>query len=331
VGVLTSAGTEYPQPVPGVDVFTISCNWTCRDLGRLVRTIWAWRPDLVHVQYPTQAYGEQLAPWTLPAILKLLRIPTVQTWHEFLPHQRWLHIVVALAATRVIVVRPKYESSLTASFLRLLGRARPQLIPNAPPLEPIKLSDSDRKLTKARYAPAGKNLVVYFGFMYPHKGVEQMFEIADPRQDQLVIVGHLDSSNPYHRTVTALAEAPPWQGAATLAGYLPDAEAAALLASADAIVFPFREGMAQWNTSVSGAQMLGTLVIVTSAERSGYDAETNTYFCAPNDISKLRAALREYVGRRIPATHHQVAEAWKKIAEAHGAVYRGMLARKEKR
>jgi hypothetical protein len=96
-------------------------------------------------------------------------------------------------------------------------------------------------------------------------------------------------------------------------------------------VFPFREGMGQWNTSVSGAQMLGTLVIVTSAERSGYDAETNTYFCAPNDISKLRAALREYVGRRIPATHHRATEAWRKIAEAHGAVYRGMLARKEKR
>ncbi len=259
-------------------------------------------------------------------MLRMLRIPTVQTWHEFLPHQGWLRTVIALAAVRVIVVRPKYESSLPPRFLRLLGRARPQFIPNAPPLPLLKLSDSDRKSTKARYAPAGKNLVVYFGFMYPHKGVEQMFQVADPGRDRLVITGHLDSLNPYHQSIAALVASPPWRGAATLVGYLSDAEAAALLASADAIVFPFREGMGQWNTSVAAAQALGTLIIVTSTERSGYDAETNTCFCAPNDVLGMRAALHEHAGRRIPGRHHEVAEAWKKIAEAHGAVYQSMRA-----
>lgn len=325
VGVLTGEGAENPGADAGVELLTLSCNWDWRDLWRVTRAVRAWRPDVVHIQYPTQAYGEQLAPWVLPAMLRILGIPTVQTWHEFLPYQRWLRIIIALAAVRVIVVRPRYLTTLPKWFAALLGRENPKLIQNAPPMVSREFGDAERLQTKLRYAPPGKNLVVYFGFMYPHKGVEQVFEIADPRLDHLVIAGQIDSRNPYHQTIVALAGTPAWRGAASLTGHITDAEASALLASADAILFPFREGTGQWNTSVAGARTHGTFVIATSDERAGYDVETNTFFCAPDEVQRMREALREHCGRRIPASHHRTAESWKSIARMHCEVYRDLL------
>jgi len=325
VGILTSEGAAISDPASGIEVLPLRCDWNWGDLLALTRAIRGWRPDLVHIQYPTQAYGDHLAPWILPAILRVLRIQTVETWHEFLPHSRLLRIIVALAAVRIVVVRPQYESSLPRWFLRLLGRARPQFIPNAPSIEPLHLSDTDRIQTKLHYARSGKNLVVCFGFIYPHKGVEQLFEIADPDRDQLLIAGHFDPSNPYHRTIASLADSGRWRGSATLTGFMKDADLARLLASADAIVFPFREGAGTWNTSVTGAQMLGTFVVVTSAERRGYDEKSNTYFCVQDDVGEMRSALRRYVGRRVAARHQEWLVSWKKIAEAHWALYERVL------
>ncbi|MBI4204626.1 MAG: glycosyltransferase [Betaproteobacteria bacterium] len=325
VGVLTSEEAN-PHPECGVEVLTLKCDWGWRDLPRLLRAVRDWLPDLVHVQYPTQAYGNKSAPWILPAVLRMARIPTVQTWHEFMPRPPWLRMVIALAASRVIVVRPNYESRQPLWFLKMLGGTRLDYIPNASPIDLPELGDQERLRVRARYAPLDKKLVVYFGFIYPHKGVEQMFEIADPGRDQLIIAGHIDpSTNSYHRELAALAGSPVWRGASTLAGFLADQEAWALLASADAVVFPFRDGMGPWNTSVAGVRALGTFVIVTSKERRGYEPETNTYFSVPNDITGMRAALREHAGRRIPVARGKLSEQWRQIAEAHHTIYRNLL------
>jgi len=331
VGVLASEGAALPHPDSGIEVLPLRCNWDWGDLWALTWAVRGWRPDLVHIQYPTQAYRDHLAPWVLPAILRVLRVRVVQTWHEFLPYPRWLRTVIALAAGSVVVVRPQYDSSLAPWFLRLLGRSRPKFIPNAPSIEPLNLTDADRKITKSRYAPPGKNLVVYFGFLYPHKGVEQMFQLADACRDQLVIVGHFDASNPYHRTIAALADSPPWHGAATLTGFMNDVEAAQLLASADAIVFPFRDGVGSWNTSVAGARMLGTFVLVSSREHRGYDADSNTFFCAPDDVGAMQSALRAHIGHHIAARRADMLESWKRIAEAHCALYDEVLGHQEAR
>ena len=326
VGVLTGEGAINSNSGSGLEVVTLPCRWGWGDLGRLTRTIRKWKPDIVHVQYPTQAYGDRSAPWLIPAMLRMAGIPVVQTWHEFMPRAHWLRVAIAAMATRVIVVRPNYEASLARWFKKLLGQARPQYIPNAPVMEPCELTDIERQRIRERYAPAGRNLVVYFGFMYPHKGVEQMFEIADPERDQLVIAGHMDpAGSSYHRALADLAAAPKWRRATTFTGYLTEKNASDLAASADAVIFPFRDGVGSWNTSVAGVRTLGVFVIATARERQGYDAETNTFFCAPDDIPAMRAALRQHAGHRIPPSSGAITEAWERIAREHIILYRESL------
>src|SRR5689334_904465 len=47
-----------------------------------------WKPDVVHMQFPTQGYGSHWLPWIFPLLLALCGIRAVQTWHELMPMGR---------------------------------------------------------------------------------------------------------------------------------------------------------------------------------------------------------------------------------------------------
>lgn len=79
VAVLTSVSAN-PVFDPDVEVLPVLSKWGLRDIPAVVDIARKWRPDIVHVQYPTLVYG--LIQWLIPALMWTMRIPTVQTWHE---------------------------------------------------------------------------------------------------------------------------------------------------------------------------------------------------------------------------------------------------------
>jgi len=46
--------------------------------------------------------------------------------------------------------------------------------------------------------------------MYPHKGVDHLLEIADPEKDRIVLIGHFDSADPYHKGLLERIQHDPW-------------------------------------------------------------------------------------------------------------------------
>ena len=302
-------------------MFTIR-GWDLKNLFPIIRDAMRWSPDIVHVQYPTQAYGENIAPWLLPLAFKCCGFSVVQTWHELMPPQRWLRLLIALAAKHVVVVRHNFEVSLPAWFRALLSSNHVRFIPNAAQSPSVSQTEVEMHALRGRYLRDGKKLVVYFGFMYPHKGVERLFEIADPQSHHLVLAGHIDEADPYHRQLRELSAETRWRDSVTLAGYLPDDELARLIMSADAAVFPFRKGAEPWNSTVASATALGTFVIVTSTSKLGYDAENNIFYSAPDNLVAMRSALQEFSGRKIRYPIDCVASAWESIATAYIDVYR---------
>ncbi|MEK7692392.1 MAG: glycosyltransferase, partial [Bdellovibrionota bacterium] len=117
--------------------------------------------------------------------------------------------------------------------------------------------------------------MVYFGFIYPNKGVELLFEIAVPEKHHIVLVGYFNEAEPYHKAIMERVRQGRWAGKVTVAGFLPPEEAARILAAADAVILPFLGGGGAWNTSLHGAALQGTFVLTTSGERHGYDAREN--------------------------------------------------------
>jgi glycosyltransferase involved in cell wall biosynthesis len=167
--------------------------------------------------------------------------------------------------------------------------------------------------------------VAYFGFIYPAKGTDAVFDIASPLHHRLVLVGDLRMDDPYHKRILDRIDSDEWRGHALTTGFLPEYDAAAILAVADAVVLPFTEGSGPWNTSVYASAKQGTFVLTTSRTTHGYDAAANVYSAPPGAVDEMRQALREYIGCRVSRLSDERATEWRRIAEAHLQVYRQVL------
>ncbi len=325
VAVLTDVAAAGGNRAEGsFEVLPVAHGWKASDLLPILQTVRRWRPDLIHIQYPGQGYGRQRLPWLLPELLSGLRLRVVQTWHEYYRTVRGasLNLLnIALPGT-VVVVRPNYAATLSPWLRRLAWGKRFHFVPNASAIPVVHMTPAERSAVQAHFNTAGNPLVVYFGFAYPEKGVDLLFQIADPTLHHLVIVGNLDPADPYHQLILETSRRAPWADHVTITGFVSPEEAARVLACADAVVLPFRSGGGPWNTSLQAAAMQGTFVLTSSAEQHGYSAAENTYYARLGDVQEMQQALQLYQGRRNVTDGSGRWPTWESIASQHMAIYR---------
>lgn len=326
VGVLTTSTPERAAN-DTIEVIDAATQWAFSELPRVVNTTRTWKPDLVHIQYPSQGFFRRKLPSFLPLVFRFMGIRVVQTWHE--PHRMrgLLHFLLQWAgANGMVFVRPNYLDMLPAIFRWCLKWREKIVIPNASAL-PLSLLDNTQRYSLRTQYMGGegrhRRLVVFFGFLYPQKGVELLFDIADPSRDVLVIAGSV-KDRAYVQQLAEIAYAKGWQAAQLhFTGFLSPEDAADLLAIADAVVLPFLTGGGDWNTSIHSALAQGTLVITTALPPRGDEPERNLFTAAPLDIGEMRAALDRLAGRRVvPASTE---DQWQAIAKAHMAFYQRIL------
>jgi len=325
VSVLTSLGGREQQDSE-VKVFPIMEAWGLAEACRVIRVIRRCSPDIIHIQYPSQGYKKGSLPWILPLIAFLSSSKVAQTWHEiymdsFIPHI----LPMALTPGTVVVVRPEYARRLGPRLQRLTQKRKFVFIRSGAAIPRAELSDREKTDRRNKYAPPEKRLLVFFGFVYRHKGAELLFDIADPETDRIVIAGQLGNEEEYCRRLVGRASTEPWLGKVTITGHLPVAEVAALLCVADAVVLPFKVGGGEWNTSIHGAVAQGTFVLTTSQFKNGYDPESNVYFSKIDDVEEMKIALRTYAGKRRNEPSGSIPDDWKRIAVAHYQVYDDLM------
>lgn len=321
IGVLTTRQTNTSR-ADDVVILNKALAWRLGELFALIQSIRAWRPDVLHIQHPSQGFFERAMPHLLPIICRLLQIKVVQTWHEPYRLRRFPQLFFnLLGANGLIFVRSNYLDLLPPSFRALVKRFRFCVIPNASSLPVCKLSANEVAELRLGYLDGKSRLIVFFGFLYPSKGIEQLFEIANPLTDRLVLAGPM-SDPAYQAQLKALADELGWDQSVKFTGFLPTELAANLLNAADAVLLPFLDGGGEWNTSIHAAQSQGTLVVTTSKNPTGDDFEGNIYTAAPSSIVEMRAALNRLSGRRGPAQSPDAR--WYDIAAAHIAFYRSL-------
>jgi glycosyltransferase involved in cell wall biosynthesis len=327
VAVLTSKldGRADAPSFGGFEVLEPIRHWDAASLGQALAAARSWRPDVVHVQHPSQGYDGPL-PFLLGMAARWrLGKPLAATLHEPVGVNLQTPLVAGLirSAGAVIVVRHNFRELVNWKAGWTIAGVPLRFIPNATTLPQVERTAELKHRMRDRFSAGNRAIVAYFGFIYPSRGVTQLFDIADPGRHHLVIVGgKLDEAAAYHDEVVALSRQDRWKDACTLAGFLPEREAAEVLAAADAIVLPFTIGGGSWNTSLHGARLQGTYVVTTSRESNGYDAGQNVYYARPNDIDEMRAAVGAHLGTRQPPRD---VPTWERVAAEHLAVYRELL------
>jgi glycosyltransferase involved in cell wall biosynthesis len=327
VGVLTSVGAEAGSAGggPGIEALAPVTSWSLCQVPALVERMRAWNPDLVHLQFPSQGYASQLGPWLLPLALRIAGLRVIQTWHEYVPGPLSMRpLLLALAGNDALVVRPDYEKRLPRIHRRAMRGARITRLPGTSQVPTTKLDEGARQALRAQLVDGAEVLVGFFGFAYPHKRVELLFDCCDPDTTRLLLIGQIDPHDPYQRSLLERTNLAPWTGKVTRTGFLPPDLVADYLAACDVVVLPFADGGGNWNSSLHAARSQGTHVVTTSETRRGYVAAENTTYIAPDDLTALAAAIRQ-------GDHPHIAPAptgtdWEMAARLHIDAYHRALA-----
>lgn len=326
IGILTSVSCANAEVHEGIEMFPVINAWRLTEALKVVKVIRSWAPDIVHIQYPTQGYGGGLLPWFLPLIAFLLGKRVVQTWHEGYSRRSALQLLLkAVVPSRLVVVRPQYKEDLLPLFRWALSRKNFLFIRSASTIPRVLLDKLESNKLRVKYLNGQKRLIVYFGFVYPNKGIEFLFEIANPDIDRIVIAGENGKAGDYGKIILEKASAAPWQGKATITGFLPPREVAELLSVADAVILPFRVGGGEWNTSIHAAILQGSFVITTSLTRKGYDQKHNAYYAKIDNVEEMRSALGIYAGVRREYADDLDRDEWGKIAHEHCSLYKSIF------
>lgn len=319
VGVITTSTAEEFSVASLVKVLRVIPDWRLRHYPKIKRVISEFHPDIVHIQYPTQGYNGWL-PRFLPILIRTMGLPVVQTWHEHFSACRAISWLNLLACDALIFVRPDLPNKLPIWVKRWLDKAPLKYVPNASTIPNVSLSSNNVRAAKQELS-GGRPIVSYFGFAYPNKGIERLFEIADPQKHHLVLICDLDEKHPYQANILKLVKSKLWAGKVTITGFQPASYVGRVLSASDAVIFPFPDGTGGWNTSLKAAEAAGIFTIATTKDPCllGYHNETNIYFASCNDIPAMREALNRYIGCRVQP---RFTNEWDRIATEHEQTYR---------
>jgi glycosyltransferase involved in cell wall biosynthesis len=307
-----------------VQIISVARGWRFTEFGKVVRALREWRPDIIHVQYPTLGYGNSWMPYFLPLVLGCLGSRVVQTWHE--PPTRFRFFPNALTKDVLIGVEPDFLRVIGRRYRWLMRRKQAHHIPVASNIPRVEMTEPERLALRLRYAGKGRKMIANFGFIYPSKGVEDLLEIADPVRDTLVFVTGLDAgNNPYHRMLLELINRSDWAGKVVFTGFLSPDDVARALGAADAAIFPFRDGVATRNASFLAAKAQGVFALTTSQTKQGYDGTQNVFYARPRDNAAMKLALDRYLGTRIEPMLDKSSD-WTDVALRHVAIYRELAA-----
>jgi len=354
---LAAAGTNaisvpVRPPAPG--------RWAAATVaaGRTVRQL---RPDVVHVQFAPSAYRFSALPGLLPLLVG--GPPLVTTVHEYgwwaapawVPGPVWRPVEalrlwdretgrLVPASRAVVVTNPAH-----AALVRRRGGARPVEIPLAANVADAGAAAGGRERVRRRLGlPDSAFLLVFFGFVHPVKGVRYVLEAlpalrADRPDLHLVVAGGFTSqalpeaeASAFRAELAQLAGRYGAGEAVTMTGYLPDAEVSALLHAADAAVLPFTAGVTGKSGALLAALGHGVPTAVTVPDDPDpdlRDGETVAVIPVRRDGEAVAGTLHRLVsdgalrarlsrgGRALVADR-----SWPRIAAAHGALYRQVLA-----
>jgi glycosyltransferase involved in cell wall biosynthesis len=236
-------------------------------------------------------------------------------------------LLLASACTTAVVVRPEFVEALSWWYRWLTKNIDFNFIEGAASLPHSKISELSRVRLRDNLSRGSERVVTYFGFATRNKGLEQLFRIADPRRDRLILVCDLLESDAYQREILALCDSEAWRGKVTVTGFLPAQEVSDILSASDAVVLPFTDGGGDWNSTIMAVRAQGTLVITTSFKRGGYEEASNTFYSKPEDLEAMANAITLYGGRKSDL-FDTVTDAWSEIAELHVKIYERILNKK---
>ncbi|GLZ46107.1 hypothetical protein Acsp06_22920 [Actinomycetospora sp. NBRC 106375] len=340
----------------GVDVVDVPVDPGLRGLLRAARYLRSSRADVAHVQFAPSGFGFSGAPGLLG---DLVDMPLVTTLHEYgwwtcgrgVPDWVWSYLERRRLADRetgrlvprsaaVLTTNGEHAAALRARTGVDAGRA--PLLPNVA----VDRDAPDRAVTRrALGVPADAELVVFFGFVHPVKGLRHLVDAVArlaaerPALHLLVLGGFTslalpaDEAAAFRDELTAHIAAAGAEDRVTVTGHRPAGEVSAALQAADVAAFPFTAGATLKSGALLAALDHGLPTLVTRRPDAPddpelVDGETVVVARQVRDADVLVDGLRRLLAdddlrARVAAGGHALVHGrdWDGLAADHVATY----------
>src|SRR5918997_5963808 len=357
------------------DVRGVVRGWELPDLPGLA---WAVRGavrdegiDVVHVQHAAGTYDFKRAIFFLPPLLRAAgcHAPLVTTVHEYgwweweprgVPSgtiealktwgQRRGHWdredgFLLTGSDVLLTTNTHAEVSIVERLPWLSSRMhRVPLVANVD-TTPVGRDEARSEVRSRCGWPPDAEVVVYFGFLHPVKGIENLLkahkEVLKRRpKARLLLVGGAESlalgdeADWYWNKLQTLAGELGLDGTVEMTGYVPEEEASRLLSGADVGVLPFNEGVTLKSGTLLALFAHGLPVVATRPDPPEPDlvdkrlvrfVERRADAATPAGLTQLLADApqRARLGEAGRVYTHNLS--WSAIAERHEQVYRVAL------
>jgi glycosyltransferase involved in cell wall biosynthesis len=303
-------------------------NWKISTWRKAVRWVAEQGYDLVHIQYPAKFFGYIPDLAFLSFLLKrgLPGVPLVATFHEF----RITHLLrkltvggIAFPVEKVLLTADSERVALERFMPWLRGKT--DVIQMATTIPTLPMSTDRREALRISAGiKEGELAIVYFGFLHPNKGIEELLKAFSlvhtaRRNTRLVMLSLFEPrTNPYHARIQGEAERLGITDAVVWAGYLSTEDVSRHLSAADIGFFPFEDGVTLRRLSFMTAMCHGLPCVTTSGHAGSADIGlsdgANLLFASTSDdvdsMARSVLSLIDSAGQR-----HAISEGAKKWAE----------------
>ncbi|MEJ2886024.1 glycosyltransferase family 4 protein [Actinomycetospora aeridis] len=341
----------------GVDVVDVPVDPGPLGLLRAARYLRASGADVAHVQFAPSAFGFSGAPGLLG---DLAGMPLVTTLHEYgwwtvaprVPEPVWTFLErrgLADRETGRLVSRSAAVLTTNADHAATLRERCGVEARRAPLLPNVEVDPTapDRASTRrALGVPADAELVVFFGFVHPVKGLRYLVDAIarlagqHPALHLLVLGGFtslalpVDEAEAFRAELTAHVDAAGVADRVTITGHRPAREVSAALQAADIAAFPFTAGATLKSGALLAALDHGLPTLITrrtdaAGDPDLADGETVVVAREVRDVDVLETGLRRLLDdddlrSRVAAGGHALVRGrdWDTLAASHVATYR---------
>ncbi len=291
--------------------------------------------NVVHVHWPHGTYKNILQFLHVLVVLiayRILKNNIVWTVHELDAYESrhprrdaWFRSVVMKLSRRLIVHGEHTRQVLIEHY----GYRRPIDVAQHPSYIGWYKDEVTREQARANLGlPEDARVYLYFGYIKPYKGVEDLIQAFDQISVDGAIL--LIAGKPLDETIKQEVEsmAAADNRVRTFLGYIADDDIQDFFRSADVVVFPFK------HTQTSGSLMLAMSygcpviapAIATLPEYVGNDSGILFDPSKPGDLARSLAEAAHAPLEQMALNSRKRAESasWQEMAAVHQKVYRGI-------
>ena len=360
---------EAAQAATKPDIIGAVHDWSLGALIPLVRSLHTIPTDILHIQHAAGTYGFERAIFLLPLLLHATgwRKPIIITvheygWWEWQPRwfpsplleylkqwgqrQGWWDREDGFLLTHsdaIITTNNEAEIVLRERLPAFDDRIhRLAIAPNID-VTPIDQTIARRSLRQACGWVEETDIIVFFGFLHPVKGLETLLaafkqvRMTHP-QARLLLLGGVESlalageqAEHYWQTLHALTDALALGNTVHFTGYVAAETASHYLSGADIGVLPFNHGVTLKSGSLLTLWAHGLPVIATRSHSPDCALDQCLSLIAPRDVDGLAIALAELLShsaqrKRLAEAGHDAVQTmgWNAIAKTHLHLYQSV-------